>query len=324
MARYRAVTDELARNRSSPLAHALNNPLTLSLLRDTYRATGPVNELLDTARFPTPQNIDDHLLDQVLVTAYIPRLGQPPPRYSLDTARSTLSFIAYRLNQDGTRDLAWWHIPQWTSDAARARIARRAGGLAVGLTGWLAGWLAGGFLNGLASGFASGLTAGFTFGHGTGRRHGGSRHINTSWWRSPLLVRGLVDGLAGGLTVGFMPGLPLGLAIGIDSGLSAGLMFGLATVLLVGSAAAPGSYLALSAFTSDHAPAGMQAAMEVFKHSRDPIFPRTRDEVMRMFGDLERVEPGLVYTPEWRPEGPQSLGSDPVHSNLYAGVAVKP
>ncbi|MEV4319831.1 SAM-dependent methyltransferase [Actinocrispum sp. NPDC049592] len=84
----------------------------------------------------------------------------------------------------------------------------------------------------------------------------------------------------------------------------------------------PGSYLALSAFTWDNAPEGMQAAIEVFKNSRDPIFPRTHQELLRMFGDFELVPPGLVYTPEWRPDRPGDL-ADASRSNLYAGVGIK-
>jgi hypothetical protein len=88
-------------------------------------------------------------------------------------------------------------------------------------------------------------------------------------------------------------------------------------------ALAPGSYFALSAFTWDNAPEGMRAAIDVFKKSRDPIFPRTHGELLRMFGDFELVEPGLVYTPLWRPDRPSDM-ADAQRSNLYAGVAVKP
>lgn len=86
-----------------------------------------------------------------------------------------------------------------------------------------------------------------------------------------------------------------------------------------------GSYLALSSFTADNAPAGMKAAIEVFKNSRDPIFPRTRAEVIRMFGDFDLVEPGLVYTPQWRPDpGGDDAEHEAQRSNLYAGVGRKP
>jgi len=85
---------------------------------------------------------------------------------------------------------------------------------------------------------------------------------------------------------------------------------------------ASGSYMALSAFTFDNAPEGMTKAIEVFKNSRDPIYPRSHADLLRMFGDLDLVDPGLVYTPEWRPDRPADA-ADAAKSNLYAGVGRK-
>jgi hypothetical protein len=87
---------------------------------------------------------------------------------------------------------------------------------------------------------------------------------------------------------------------------------------------ATGSCFALSAFTWDNAPAGMAGAVEVFRNSQDPIYPRTRAEITRMFDGYEVVEPGIVYTPEWRPERPDEVGDNAERSNLYAGVGYKP
>lgn len=87
---------------------------------------------------------------------------------------------------------------------------------------------------------------------------------------------------------------------------------------------AAGSYFALSAFTWDNAPEGMAGAVEVFKNSQDPIYPRTREEIVRMYDGFELVEPGIVYTPEWRPERPEDVGDNAERSNLYAGVGYLP
>jgi hypothetical protein len=87
---------------------------------------------------------------------------------------------------------------------------------------------------------------------------------------------------------------------------------------------APGSYFGLSAFTWDNAPAGMAGAVEVFRNSQDPIYPRTRDEIVRMFAGFDLVEPGIVYTPEWRPERQEDVGDNAERSNLYAGVGYIP
>src|SRR5439155_9208608 len=86
---------------------------------------------------------------------------------------------------------------------------------------------------------------------------------------------------------------------------------------------APGSYFALSAFTWDNAPEGMAGAVKVCNTTQNPIYPRTRSEVARMFEGFELVEPGIVYTPEWRPERPEDVGDDAERSNLYAGVGHK-
>lgn len=86
---------------------------------------------------------------------------------------------------------------------------------------------------------------------------------------------------------------------------------------------APGSYLAMSHFTPDSMPDRMAKAVEVFKNTQEPAYPRTHAQVMRLFDGLELVEPGLVYTAQWRPESPDDPGDQPHHSNLYAAVGHK-
>ena len=86
---------------------------------------------------------------------------------------------------------------------------------------------------------------------------------------------------------------------------------------------APGSYLAMSHFTPDGMPEQMAKAVEVFKNTQDPAHPRTHAQLMRMFDGFELVEPGLVYTSQWRPESPEDAGDHPHHSNLYAAVGRK-
>ena len=89
-------------------------------------------------------------------------------------------------------------------------------------------------------------------------------------------------------------------------------------------ALAQGSHFALSAFTWDNAPDGMAGAVEVFRNSQDPIYPRTREEIVEMFQGFELVEPGVVFTPEWRPERQEDVGDNAERSNLYAGVGYLP
>jgi len=83
---------------------------------------------------------------------------------------------------------------------------------------------------------------------------------------------------------------------------------------------APGSYLAMSHFTPDGMPEAMARAVEVFKTTQEPAYPRAHSEVTRFFDGFELVDPGLVYTVQWRPESPSEVGDEPHRSNLYAAV----
>lgn len=120
--RWRELTDLLRTDPDSPLARALQNPLTLTLVRDTYRRGDSVGALLDLGAARgniSTEDVEDHLLDRVLPQAYTPRPGREPPRYPLTTAQRALGVIATRMNQDQTRDLAWWRIPSWGSRSSR-------------------------------------------------------------------------------------------------------------------------------------------------------------------------------------------------------------
>ena len=86
---------------------------------------------------------------------------------------------------------------------------------------------------------------------------------------------------------------------------------------------APGSYLAMSHFTGDGNPEAMAKAVEVFKNTQEPAYPRTREQVMRMLDGFDLVDPGLVYTAQWRPEPEAPVDDHPEWSNLYAAVARK-
>lgn len=92
-------------------------------------------------------------------------------------------------------------------------------------------------------------------------------------------------------------------------------------------ALAPGSYLVLSHMTSDGAPPEMAAHAERFRASYDgttnPLFLRDRAEFAGWFDGLTLIEPGIVYTPEWRPDYPQDRYPEPARSLGLAGVGLK-
>jgi hypothetical protein len=86
-------------------------------------------------------------------------------------------------------------------------------------------------------------------------------------------------------------------------------------------AAAPGSYLALSHGTNDMLPEESAQVSEFYRGIAMPLILRSRHEVNALFAGLELVEPGVVFTTEWRP--PHKV-DDPGRAGIYAGVARKP
>jgi hypothetical protein len=84
-----------------------------------------------------------------------------------------------------------------------------------------------------------------------------------------------------------------------------------------------GSYLALSHTTYESLPEIWERFVELSRETTNPVTPRTRVQVEALFGGFELVPPGLVWTPEWRPEDPEDVGADPGRSSTYAGVGRK-
>ncbi|MEU3647094.1 SAM-dependent methyltransferase [Lentzea sp. NPDC034063] len=82
-----------------------------------------------------------------------------------------------------------------------------------------------------------------------------------------------------------------------------------------------GSYLAVSQFTQDLQPAEMAGIVEVMKKSQNPMYPRTKSEIEALFAGFELLEPGIVPTPLWRPEGTNT--DDPDKAGIYAAVGRK-
>jgi hypothetical protein len=219
---------------ASPLAEALNSPLALTLIRDTYQSGDDARELLAHCDMiqqrisgaQAAEEITGHLLDRVLPAAYAPQPGQPPPRYDLQTAQNALTKIAARMNQDGTRDLQWWHIPQWVPPMRRIFLGGLAAWLVVGLVyGLVYGLVPGGDLEsgilfgsviGLVVGVAAGVAARGTSGPPTRMGRLGRPRLRRVLTRSSFKF-GLVPGLGGGLAAGVGFGLLLWLQPGPPS-----------------------------------------------------------------------------------------------------------
>jgi hypothetical protein len=94
----------------------------------------------------------------------------------------------------------------------------------------------------------------------------------------------------------------------------------------VRAALAPGSYIAISHPTDDEtSPEQSEQAKGLYAAIGTPVRIRSYNEVERFFEGLDLLEPGLVYVPLWRPEGPEDLFlKSPELSAYYAGVGRKP
>jgi hypothetical protein len=245
---WRELTARLRRAPSSPLARALGSPLTLGLLRDTYRGPDDARELLGFSSSPASavsrDEIVDHLLDRVLPAAYAQQPGQLPSRYDLEKAQRALSRLATQLNRDGTRDLRWWSIPRWVTAWPRILVAALAL-VCAGALAWSAGIRASsqqieptyGFQETFGIGAFIGLAFGSVFGLifwlGVTRRHRLPRRIRLRRWHQALRRDALGRGLVPGLIVGIGTGLvSWAITLQVRTGLGAGAAAGLATALV--------------------------------------------------------------------------------------------
>jgi hypothetical protein len=86
----------------------------------------------------------------------------------------------------------------------------------------------------------------------------------------------------------------------------------------------PGSYVAISHAAVEGGPEEQVRGVErLSKQTSTPATYRTRAEVMRFFTGLDLVEPGLVWTSQWRPYFPEDVGDHPERLATYAGVGRK-
>lgn len=208
------LTGRLRREPGSPIAKALSNPLTLTLVRDTYRSSDDIRELLDfcdAVGDVSGEEIQDYLLDRVLPAAYTALPGEPTPRYELEEARRALGCIAARMSQEGTRDLSWWRIPAWAPAAPRVIVTGVAFGV-IFADGWHPGF---GLVGGAVLAYLYLLAD---------RRKAPVRRAPLRW-RHLLSRSSLVPGLTYALAAGIMCAA-FGLAIRLGAGQTAALAAG--------------------------------------------------------------------------------------------------
>jgi hypothetical protein len=84
-------------------------------------------------------------------------------------------------------------------------------------------------------------------------------------------------------------------------------------------ALAPGSYLALSHFTSEFAPERLQMASELAEQRGVIIRARSKQAIAAMFGGRPLVDPGLVLISRWRPDDAPDPNAD--RAWAFGGIA---
>ncbi|MFI9274159.1 helix-turn-helix domain-containing protein [Kitasatospora sp. NPDC052896] len=135
---------------SANLATVLSTPLMVLLARTVYSDTPGQDpaDLLDTARFPTPEALEEHLLAGFVPTVYRRRPPTPPtaarprpPRaWDPERARRYLGYLAGHLDRPEQRDrqdLAWWQLSGSLSLFSRILAVVLACSLAAAVSGGL-------------------------------------------------------------------------------------------------------------------------------------------------------------------------------------------
>jgi O-methyltransferase involved in polyketide biosynthesis len=87
---------------------------------------------------------------------------------------------------------------------------------------------------------------------------------------------------------------------------------------------APGSYLAISHGTYDPSEEDAAQFGRVYNQSVAALKIRTIPELKALFDGFELVPPGVVYLPEWRPEGHVLFEERPALVRQIGGVGRKP
>ncbi|WP_133903764.1 SAM-dependent methyltransferase [Actinophytocola oryzae] len=90
------------------------------------------------------------------------------------------------------------------------------------------------------------------------------------------------------------------------------------------SALPSGSFVVLSHAVERDSLQGRVEVDRLYETSANPGVRRTPDQIMAFLDGLDLVEPGLVWTPQWRPELPEDVGDHPESSLVMAAVARKP
>ncbi|MFF5262638.1 SAM-dependent methyltransferase [Actinomadura viridis] len=96
-----------------------------------------------------------------------------------------------------------------------------------------------------------------------------------------------------------------------------------AAVARLREALAPGGHLVFTHITQEPAPEAGGDVSRVFQPTNEFFWGRSRAEIERIVSAFELVEPGLTYTPEWRPDPAEERVAVPERTYTLAGVGVR-
>lgn len=251
-ARWALVLEELRSQKdqaSMNLAGVLSTPLMVTLVRTMYSEAPDSDpaELLDTARFPTENSLEAHLLAGFVHTVYRPRVpergvGGSPRRqrnWKPEHARRWLGYLAHHMDRLDRQDLAWWQISESTRRSTRITTVVLTSALCITGFNWIVGLLIApitlgqvlvqGAMMGPAGGLAFGSVYGVMAAFGGGvfapthvrlRLHGRSNGIG----RRP--VRAFTSRFAAVLVGGFVMGIGCACAFALERALYYGRPLG--------------------------------------------------------------------------------------------------
>lgn len=296
--RWEQLGARLTSSPASVVARTLDNPLALSLARDAYARKNPAT-LADPAGFHTVQELREHLIEQVLITAY-------PDERQRALATRWLSWIACHMG--ASRDLAWWDIPAWGPRGKLRLIRGLAGGLLLGLGGAIVlgppAGLEHGIQTGLAFGLGGALAVGLPGGLVAGLasvQAGAPYRLAPRWLRPRELARSLLTAplyywplgawavatadspsatpastyhadRRTSLVMGLLAGLVAGVTSGLVAGLTAGSAFritaGYLPWLAIGTALGTGLVGGLAAALAGQAPLVMWSELALARRRR--------------------------------------------------------
>nr|SCO70298.1 Xre-like transcriptional regulator [Streptomyces argillaceus] len=235
---------------AAPLATVLSTPLMVALARTVYSDTPDHDPaaLLDTERFASAQELEEHLLDDFLPTVYR-RPGPGPRAWDPDRAQRWLGHLAHHLTERGTPDLAWWRLGDGLRASTRVLVTALVTGVVIGALDVVPALFYLPLPPSLVDAASVGLLAGLLFGAvhwlaytvlgkavapSAVRLRIRGRAGPPRWTAGPRLVLGTLAGTAFGCMYGFAIGLVN--AYRWQAGLSAALQTGLVNAIVLGLA----------------------------------------------------------------------------------------